>query len=62
MDNNLQKNSKRNLAGAGSVRLYLRVHVMPKLNMPLHGRAWQWIAPFVAAAVLVFAAFYFLSA
>ncbi len=55
-----QKINKKE-ASASGVRLYLRIHVMPKLNMPLRGRAWQWILPFAAAAVLVVAVFYFLA-
>jgi hypothetical protein len=56
-----QKSNQKNLSGIAGVSLYLRVHVMPKLNMPLRGRAWQWISPFAAAAVLIVAIFYFLS-
>lgn len=41
------------------VRLYLKVHVMPKLNTPLKGKSWQWIAPLVLIALGVFAFFYF---
>ncbi|MDD2681298.1 MAG: hypothetical protein PHE20_04385 [Patescibacteria group bacterium] len=41
------------------VRLYLKVHVMPKLNTPLKGKAWYWIVPIVAIALGVFAFFYF---
>lgn len=55
-----QKINKKEVS-TNSVRLYLRIHVMPKLNMPLRGRAWQWISPFVAAAILVVAIFYFLA-
>jgi len=62
MNVNNQKSVKRDLAGASGVRLYLRVHVMPKLNMPLQGKPWQWIVPVVVIAILVFTAFYFLSA
>lgn len=59
--NNNQKTKTKDLSGMSGVSLYLRVHVMPKLNMPLRGRAWQWISPFAAAAVLIVAIFYFLS-
>ncbi len=55
------KNNHKSQAGVTGVRLYLRVHVMPKLNMPLRGKAWHWIAPFVAAAILIVAIFYFLA-
>jgi len=41
------------------VRLYLKVHVMPKLNTPLKGKAWHWIVPVVVVALGVFAYFYF---
>jgi len=54
-------NNKKSGAGRDGLRLYLRVHVMPKLNMPLRGKPWQWIIPMVALAFLIFAAFYFLA-
>jgi len=41
------------------VALYLKVHVMPKLNMPLRGKAWHWIVPLVLLALTVVAFFYF---
>lgn len=50
------------VAGQEGVRLYLRVHVMPKLNMPLRGKAWHWIVPILILAILVFAGFYYLAA
>jgi hypothetical protein len=43
----------------GGVGLYLKVHVMPKLNMPLRGKPWHWIVPIVLFALFVFAFFYF---
>lgn len=44
-----------------SVRLYLKVHVMPKLNMPLKGKTYYWVAPVVIIALGVVAYFYFFS-
>ena len=44
---------------AGGVALYLKVHVMPKLNMPLRGKAWHWIVPIVLLALVVISFFYF---
>ena len=61
MNNKNQKNNKIDLAGANGVRLYLKVHIMPTLNTPLRGPVWQWVSPFVAAAILVVAVFYFLA-
>ncbi|HNU81309.1 MAG TPA: hypothetical protein PLA05_00660 [bacterium] len=55
-----QKLNKKD-STVGGVRLYLRIHVMPVLNKPLRGRAWQWISPFVALAILIVAIFYFLA-
>lgn len=52
---------KKGIGKKTGVRIYLRVHVMPKLNKPLRGRAWQWIAPIAAAGILIVAAFYFLA-
>jgi len=59
MANRSQKINKKE--ADADIRLYLRVHVMPKLNMPLRGKAWQWISPFVAAAILIVSIFYFLA-
>jgi hypothetical protein len=60
MDKNY-KLKNQDVSGSSKAGLYLRVHIMPKLNMPLRGKAWQWISPFVAAAILIVAIFYFFS-
>jgi len=39
--------------------LYLKVHVMPQLNKPLHGKAWHWILPVTLLGFLIVALFYF---
>lgn len=39
--------------------LYLKVHVMPQFNRPLHGKAWHWILPVVLAGFLIVVLFYF---
>ncbi|PKM87956.1 hypothetical protein CVU83_02355 [Candidatus Falkowbacteria bacterium HGW-Falkowbacteria-2] len=62
MSINKSTGNRKHGAGQDGVRLYLRVHVMPKLNMPLKGKAWHWIVPIVVLAVLVFAGFYYLAA
>lgn len=55
----LKSTNRRNDAGRKGVKLYLRVHVMPKLNMPLKGRPWQWIIPAILMALLVVVALYY---
>lgn len=57
-----KQGTRKKETGPEGVRLYLRVHVMPKLNMPLRGKAWHWVVPIVLLAILVFAGFYYLSA
>lgn len=57
-----KKGTRKKETGPEGVRLYLRIHVMPKLNMPLRGKAWHWIVPVVFLAMLVFAGFYYLAA
>ncbi|MBN2884575.1 hypothetical protein JXE04_01475 [Patescibacteria group bacterium] len=52
-------NQKNTPLKTGSVGLYLKVHVMPKLNMPLRGKPWHWIMPVVLLALSVVAFFYF---
>lgn len=39
--------------------LYLKVHVMPQLNKPLHGKAWHWILPVVLIGFSIVVLFYF---
>ena len=55
------KYTKESGAKQKGVRLYLRVHVMPKLNMPLRGKAWQWIVPVAALGLVVVALIYYFS-
>lgn len=50
---------QKNNSVAKSFSLYLKVHIMPKLNAPLGGKAWHWIVPFVAAGALIVALVYF---
>jgi hypothetical protein len=60
MNLDYEKNKIPNNPSKGKgVRLYLKVHVMPKLNMPLKGKAWHWIVPVVVIALGVVAFFYF---
>lgn len=51
--------SRKELSGVNGVRLYLRIHVMPKLNMPVRGQLWQWASALLFLAILIFLAFYF---
>ncbi|MDP3837127.1 MAG: hypothetical protein Q8Q67_03435 [bacterium] len=62
MSNETKKGYRKKETGPEGVRLYLRIHVMPKLNMPLRGKAWHWVVPVVFLAMLVFAGFYYLAA
>jgi hypothetical protein len=48
------------LSGNKRISLFLRVHIMPTLNRPLSGNPWYWIAPFMAAGILIIALVYFL--
>lgn len=50
---------QKNNSVAKNFSLYLKVHIMPKLNTPLGGKAWHWIAPFVALGALIVAFVYF---
>ena len=58
LDYGKKKTLNNTLKGKG-VRLYLKVHVMPKLNKPLKGRAWHWIVPVVVIGLGIVACFYF---
>lgn len=50
---------QKNNSVTKSISLYLKVHIMPKLNTPLGGKAWHWIVPFVSAGALIVALVYF---
>lgn len=47
------------LTDSKKISFYLKIHIMPTLNQPLKGKPWYWIAPFVAAGILIIALVYF---